>query len=231
MIKIDLHVHSMFSWDSNNKPEQLIKVAKKRGLSGIAITDHDTIKGGVITSSLAETDFHVIIGSEINTEVGDIIGLFLQEEIEYRTSLEVIEEIKAQDGLLVLPHPLRGHKNLPEEVLKKVDVIEAFNGRCNRSENERARKLAQECKKEQVAGSDAHILLQLGYGLTAFENAISLEDMRKALVKGDIYVIEKYPPTAVKLCDFANQLRHIPFEKKKELLFHPGKVLRVLKRL
>jgi len=210
---------------------QLIKVAKKRGISGIAITDHNTIKGGVITSSISPPEFHVIIGSEISTEIGDIIGLFLQEEIEHKNSLEVIDEIKAQDGIAVLPHPFRGHKNLPEEVLKKVDLIEAFNGRCSPSENERARKLAHEYKKAQVAGSDAHVLLQLGYGLTVFKNATSIEDIKRAVMKGDIYVVGRYPPIAVKLCDIANQLKHMPFEKKKELMLHPGKVLRGLKRL
>lgn len=231
MIKIDLHVHSTFSWDSSNKPEWLIRSARKRGISGIAVTDHNTIKGGVITSSLSPPDFHVIIGSEISTEIGDIIGLFLQDEIRHRNSLEVIDEIKAQDGIAVLPHPFRRHKNLPEEVLREVDLIEAFNGRCNRPENERARKLAQEYKKAQVAGSDAHILSQLGYGLTVIENATGVEDIKRALVKGDIFIVEKYPPTAVKLCDLANQLKHMPFDKKKELMLHPGKVLRGLKRL
>lgn len=230
---VDLHVHTKFSRDSSCEPKRLVKVSKKKRLSGIAITDHDTIKGGVVTSSLSEfwSDFHVIIGSEISTEIGDITGLFLQDEIKHRSSLEVIDEIKAQDGITVLPHPFRGHKNLPEEVLRNIDLIEVFNGRCNRSENEGAKELAHEYKKPQVAGSDAHVLSQLGYGITGFRSAVSIEDVRKALMKGDIYVVEKYPPTTVKLRDLANQLRHTPFEKKKELMFHPSKALRALKRL
>ena len=107
----------------------ILKVAKKRGLNCIAITDHDTIKGGVETQKLnTDKDFIVIVGSEVQTEIGDIIGLNLTEEINSKNSIEVIEEIKSQGGYLIIPHPYRGHK-LDEYIITNSDAIEVFNGR------------------------------------------------------------------------------------------------------
>ncbi len=79
----DLHIHSKYSHDSYLSPPQIIKIAEKRGLDGIAITDHNTLKGGIETSKINnKDDFIVIVGSEIKTEYGDVIGLFLNEEIK-----------------------------------------------------------------------------------------------------------------------------------------------------
>jgi predicted metal-dependent phosphoesterase TrpH len=119
----DLHIHSKYSYDSLLDPKKIIKVAKRRGLDIIAITDHETIRGGIETQKLNQSrDFHVIIGCEINTEVGDIIGLYLNEEIKSRNSIEVIEEIYSQGGFVILPHPFRGHK-LQKILFEKIDAL------------------------------------------------------------------------------------------------------------
>jgi len=73
-MKLDLHIHSKYSKDSLLKPETILKVAKKRGLGGIAVTDHNTIKGGLFTQKINDDkNFVVIVGSDIKTEYGDII--------------------------------------------------------------------------------------------------------------------------------------------------------------
>ena len=93
----DLHIHSKYSFDSISEPKKIIKVAKNMGLNGVAITDHNTTKGGLEAKKInRDHDFLVIVGSEISTEIGDITGLFLSEEIKSRNSMEVIEEIKKQ---------------------------------------------------------------------------------------------------------------------------------------
>ena len=102
----DFHIHSKFSYDSLLSPKRIVRVAKKRGLDGIAITDHDTIKGALEASKFNDS-IYVIIGSEIRTEKGDVIGLFLNEEITSKYFDEVVDEIKSQGGLVVLPHPYK----------------------------------------------------------------------------------------------------------------------------
>lgn len=165
-MELDLHVHSRYSFDSISNPEKILKIARKKGLDGIAITDHNTIKGGIIASQVNIKDFFTIIGSEIGTEAGDIIGLFLNEEIKSRTSLEVIDEIKAQDGIAVLAHPFRRAKEINDEVIKRIDVIEAFNARNKKSANIMAKNLALKHNLPMIAGSDAHFYFEIGRART-----------------------------------------------------------------
>ena len=126
---IDLHIHSKYSFDSLLSPRTILKVAKKRGLTGIAVTDHNTIRGALEVRRInKDPDFAIIIGSEIITDIGDIIGLCINEEIKSCNSIEVVEEIKDQGGFAILPHPFRGH-NLNQHIIEQFDAIEVFNGR------------------------------------------------------------------------------------------------------
>lgn len=173
-MKFDLHIHSKYSYDSFLSPLDIIKIAKKKGLDGIAVTDHNTIKGGIETSKLNnKNNFIVIVGSEIRTEYGDIIGLFLNEEIKSRIFMQVVEEIKDQGGFVILPHPFRLGVDFPINLLKHIEIIEAFNARSPKSLNVRALELAKRFKKPMVAGSDAHLSFELGRGRTiVFDNNI-----------------------------------------------------------
>ncbi|HQE50405.1 MAG TPA: PHP domain-containing protein, partial [Fervidobacterium sp.] len=153
---IDLHIHSKYSFDSLLSPRTILKVAKKKGLTGIAVTDHNTIRGGLEVRKInKDRDFTVIVGSEIQTDIGDIIGLCVNEEIKSRISIEVIEEIKDQGGYVVLPHPFRGHK-LNQYIIELSDAVEVFNGRSTAEENFKALELAKRYNKPFTAGSDAH---------------------------------------------------------------------------
>jgi len=175
MMIADLHIHSKYSYDSLLSPSKILKTAKKCGLHGIAITDHETIKGGVITHNLnSDNDFFVIVGAEINTEIGDIIGLCLNTEIKSRNSIEVIEEIKEQGGYVVLPHPYRGH-TLNEYVISHADAIEVFNSRSSMEENNRAFDLAKKYNKGFSAGSDAHFASEIGMGRIFLDHSTALE--------------------------------------------------------
>jgi predicted metal-dependent phosphoesterase TrpH len=174
-MKFDLHVHSKYSYDSFLSPERIIKMAKKKGLDGVAISDHNTIKGGVETSKINKgDDFIVIVGSEIKTEYGDIIGLFLNDEIKTSKFEGVIEEIKSQGGLSVLAHPYRQYKN-PEEIVDRVDLVEAFNARSRKGDNENAYELVKKFKKPMTAGSDAHLGFEIGRGGTIVNSEVKGE--------------------------------------------------------
>lgn len=161
---IDLHIHSKYSFDSLLSPRTILKVAKKKGLTGIAVTDHNTIKGGLEVRKInRDSDFTVIVGSEIQTDIGDIIGLCINEEIKSRIAIDVIEEIKDQGGFVVLPHPFRGHK-LNQYIIEHSGAIEVFNGRSTAEENYQALELAKRFNKPFTAGSDAHFATEIGNG-------------------------------------------------------------------
>lgn len=180
----DLHIHSKYSYDSLLAPERIIKIAKKKGLDGVAVTDHGTIMGGVETLKLnKDKNFKVVVGAEIKTEYGDVIGLFLNEEIKTTAFVDVLDEIKSQGGLSVLAHPYRQYE-FPEKIVDKVDLIEGFNARSKRKLNKEAYELGIKFKKPMTAGSDAHSFFEIGNGVVKIENIEDLM-MNKAAVNGE----------------------------------------------
>jgi len=189
---LELHIHSKFSPDSLMRPDKIIKAARDMGLNGIAVTDHDTIKGGLSAQKVnRDRDFSVIVGCEIKSDCGDIIGLFLQEEIRSRCNMEVIDEMRDQGGVVVLPHPFRGHR-LSEEMVSAVHAIETFNSRTGRGENHLAEELRMRHKKAAVAGSDAHFYSEIGLARTVIE-ACEPEQLRAMILKGKTAVLDGRP--------------------------------------
>lgn len=179
--KYDLHIHTNFSLDSKNKPERILEIAKKVGLNGIAITDHHTIKGALLTKKLNEDkDFEVIVGEEITTDCGDVIALYINEDVKERDLFKVIDNIRSQNGLIIIPHPFRPFLQrfkYPLDKLKgKIDGIETLNSRNPDSKNRFAAKVAKQLSFAEIGSSDAHILLDIGNGYTLFDG-----DLRNAI--------------------------------------------------
>lgn len=145
------------------EPAIIIKIAKKRGLGGVAITDHNTIKGSLQAGKINDKgNFHIIPGAEIRTEYGDLIGLYLHEEIKSRHFDEVVEEIKKQGGIAILPHPYRKGKTIPLKLIENIDAIEVLNSRSSRKSNGDSLALAISQNKAFSAGSDAHVAFEIG---------------------------------------------------------------------
>jgi predicted metal-dependent phosphoesterase TrpH len=158
----DFHIHSKYSHDSLMSPESIVKQAKKVGLTCIAITDHGTIAGGVEGKKVAgRYGVEVIVGAEIKTDCGDIIGLNLNQEIEVTAWQAVVREIRNQGGIVVLPHPYHDHDSV-EEIARSVDFIECWNSRCTPEENKKAELLAEISEKKMIYGSDAHSVSEIG---------------------------------------------------------------------
>jgi len=182
-MNVDLHVHTKYSFDSFLEPKDAIKFALRQGLTAIAITDHDTTKGGF--AALNETskarNLTIIPGIEIKTDRGDIIGLFVLDEIKTREFFDVIDEIKDQGGLVILPHPYKSHKNI-KEIAEFVDVIEVFNGRCSTTQNLKAFKLSKDLGKPAVASSDAHFSFEIGRFKTRLHTEIDSSDELKKII-------------------------------------------------
>ncbi len=135
MIKFDYHIHSKYSKDSTLEPETILRIASKIGLKKLAITDHNTIKGGLETSRINNSLIEVIVGAEICTEKGEVIGLHLKKEIKSRKLKGVIYEIKEQGGEVFIPHPFDLFRdgslgNNIYDIIEYIDYVEGFNGRC-----------------------------------------------------------------------------------------------------
>ncbi|MFQ6031424.1 MAG: PHP domain-containing protein, partial [Candidatus Zixiibacteriota bacterium] len=167
-MKFDFHIHSSYSSDSLLKPTRIAEISRRRGLAGIAVADHNTIQGGLRTRDVNRSSLIVIVGSEIKTEWGDVVCLFLESEITSRRFLEVTEQVREQEGLLILAHPYWKH-TLSEEILAHVDLIESFNSRISPQRNRKGENLAQKIGLPQVAVSDAHLPWEIGRGVTCFD--------------------------------------------------------------
>ncbi len=170
MLKIDMHVHTHYSPCALISEKEIILACVKRGLTGVAITDHNTIEGALALKKLAPPDFQLIVGEEIQTREGEIMGYFLKERIPPQLSLEeTIERIKVQGGLVGIPHPFasfrksRIRKDTLESLTKIVDIIEVFNSRnIYPKDDQKALSLARENGSAPVAGSDAHLKCEIG---------------------------------------------------------------------
>ena len=204
MCRFDLHVHTKYSKDATIDPKNILNVLDKKKLKGIAITDHDTVRGGLIGKELAyklQSKHIIIVGTEVKTEIGDILGLFLNREIKSRNSLEVLEEIKSQNGISILAHPFRGTyiprlfqtaKIYSQEFIQRIDFIEAENARSRTQSNLKAKKLATAFGKPITGGSDAHFYAEIGSVAVNFGNRnINTEDDVKRCLLESNYEIER----------------------------------------
>ncbi len=183
--RFDVHCHTAYSCDGCLSPKRLIGLAQKAGLGAIAITDHNTLHGARVAQQLASDDNpHIITGEEVGTEFGDIIGIFLSEEIRSRVFAEVIDEINDQGGLSILPHPMRRKNFPPRDQIARISFIESVNSRTSLEKNNSARLLATELHRPEIAGSDSHFSWEIGNAwnsarLTAGSGS---EDLRSALL-------------------------------------------------
>jgi predicted metal-dependent phosphoesterase TrpH len=168
VIRADFHVHTRYSPDSGMALKALVAKCVKTGLGCIAVTDHNTIEGALEAARTAP--FTVIIGEEVKSSGGEIIGLFLKQPVpKGLTPLETVQAIKAQGGLVSIPHPFdvfRRSVITPEaltEVLPHADIIEGFNARNTfQSANRRARELARQHGLPISAVTDSHTPYEVG---------------------------------------------------------------------
>ena len=186
----DLHMHSHHSWDCTTTIDDLLDAALAAGLGALAVTDHNTIAGGVEARARAierGLPLHVVVGSEVKTAAdGEVIGLFLHEEVPRGLPFaETIEHIRGQGGLVSVPHPFdRFHTTPSRAVLEKhvagIDLLETANARLwLERDNRKAARFAEEYGLRRGAGSDAHVPQGIGTGallLAPFADPVSFLD-------------------------------------------------------
>jgi predicted metal-dependent phosphoesterase TrpH len=172
LIEVDLHMHTDHSPDCATPVEVLLETARDRGLGAIAITDHNEVSGALEARKIAEQmgDIKVIVAEEVKTaEQGEVIGLFLEEKIPRdMTMAETIAAIRAQGGLVYVPHPFDRFHSVPDyehllDIVEEIDVLEVFNPRVAVTAfNEEAERFARKYRIVPGAGSDSHVAQGLG---------------------------------------------------------------------
>jgi len=171
MIKLDLHIHSEYSDDGMGSPEEIIKYLQKRGLQGMAITDHNTLEGSFKALKVAPKDFIVIPGVEISTLDGHMIALDVKETVERELSIEeTVEKIIDLGGTPIVPHLFRNMSGIKEYKLKKIHTklpaIEVFNSCSTPQTNLKTAKVAKQFNLGGIGGTDSHDPAYVGYGYT-----------------------------------------------------------------
>jgi predicted metal-dependent phosphoesterase TrpH/glycosyltransferase involved in cell wall biosynthesis len=169
----DLHLHTSWSHDCSIDVDDLLDHAEAQGLGAIAVTDHNVFGGALQAAERARGRRLIVIpGEEVKTaEQGEVIGLFLREEIPRGMSFgETVAAIRAQGGLVYLPHPFDRMHAIPDPAtlhrhLAEIDVLEVYNARLLfEAYNEEALRFARKYNLTPGAGSDAHVLAGVGTG-------------------------------------------------------------------
>jgi predicted metal-dependent phosphoesterase TrpH len=167
----DLHIHSHKSYDCVSSFTSIITTAARKGLRGIALTDHEVLASAELPEIAAKHNIWLIRGIEAKTEIGDILGLFLSNQLKSRKADSLIDEIHDQGGIAILAHPfkyMRGPDDYPAQVLSKLDAIEVINSRWvdlrSHSANPTVSALLS-AVSGRSAGSDSHFPFEIGRAL------------------------------------------------------------------
>ncbi len=194
LLKIDLHVHTWYS-DSSGSPKAVIKEAQRKGLDGIAITDHNTVKGAY--EALEERDrLIIIIGEEVKTKQGEILALGIKTKIPKKLSpIDTIDRIHAQGGLAIIPHPTVPFfsKLKEKEVMQlPIDGLEAYSAVVPFPKYffKKNVKLARRLGKPIVGGSDSHHQATVGDAYTLVDSdSRDLDDILQAIRLGRTEIV------------------------------------------
>ena len=188
---VDLHVHSRGSFDCLSAPRDIVKAASDRGLTHLAITDHDRIDVALEVRDLAPAGLVVIVGEEVRTTDGDLICLFLERAIPPGLSpVETIAAAREQGGLVGIPHPfdrIRGsllRDAAMASLAPLVDWVETHNARLVGHGNEDAAAFALEHGLPGIAVSDAHSIMEIGVAYSALDGDPSTPDGLLAVLAG-----------------------------------------------
>lgn len=219
--KADLHFHTWHSIDSFISPKDAVNLAVKKDIKVLAVTDHDTIEGAKAARNYAtkhNLPVEIIIGEEIYTNGGHIIGLFLKERVPSFQSLEeTLTQIKAQGGLTIVPHIMFEEDALGEyiyryqicyldlinrpELLAMIDAIEVQNFTLIEPQYFEKTHFINEkfLQKAEVSSSDCHIKINFGHTFSLFDGETA-DDLRNAIIE------KKTIPLCIRKKSLAHQL-------------------------
>jgi predicted metal-dependent phosphoesterase TrpH len=196
----DFHIHTRFSRDSLLSEEKFIEKAIERGLTHVAVTNHNNVEGAIAVrdkvAQLGLTDtLTVILGEEVSTADGEVVGLFLERTIPRGLSAnETADEIHRQGGLVSIPHPFdpfrSSHikegplRNLAE--VGKIDMVEIFNCRVTlQRHNQQAAEFAAQFGIPGIAASDSHSGMEVAMAFNAMPAFDTADELRSSLADNE----------------------------------------------
>jgi predicted metal-dependent phosphoesterase TrpH len=192
-IRLDMHMHTEYSRDSRVALADFAELAGKAQLSAVCITDHDTIEGGLHLREMG-TGLQVIVGEEITTADGELVGLYLEKKVAPGQSVDrSIDLIHEQGGLAYVPHPFsrnrRRHlrRSALERVAAKLDIVEVFNAReVASSSNILALEFARAHDLPGGVGSDSHRRIEIGRAYVDVAPFVTPQELLVALREGKV---------------------------------------------
>ncbi len=196
-----MHVHTHHSYDAHTKPEELVVYAKKRGLDGVAITDHNTLGG------LGEfgriRDFLIVPGVEVAASQGHVLAINVSQTFKANQSFaETVDEIHDAGGLAIVAHPTAFFKGIPEEVIGRIfDGMEVINSSAFpfSFSVRKNRRIAAKLNLPQTGGSDAHCAPEVGMAYSVVEADGDVEEVVKAIKNGAVAPFGRSIPWRMRL--------------------------------
>lgn len=189
-MKIDPHIHSIYSGDSNSQVKDILKQAQKVGLNAIAISDHNTVKGSkfAIKESKNMDNLLVVPSIEISTYSGHILGFGVTEAIpKGKSAIETVERIRDLGGLAIIPHPYSYYRH---GLFTKIDDnlsndgVETLNARYIIGySNSHAKELAKNKNLARFGSSDSHFIKSIGDCYTEIDCDCNVDDILDAIQK------------------------------------------------
>jgi len=192
-VRLDMHMHTEYSRDSRVALADFAELARKAQLGAVCITDHDTIEGGLRLREM-DTGLQVIVGEEITTADGELVGLYLEKRVAPGQSAErTIDLVHEQGGLAYVPHPFSRNRRrhlrraVLETVAAKLDIVEVFNAReVASSSNVRALEFARQHSLPGGVGSDSHRAIEIGRAYVAIAPFVTPQELLVALREGKV---------------------------------------------
>lgn len=192
-LRVAIHLHTNYSHDSNVSPRQLVEAARREGLDCIAVTDHDEVDGAFEARAVGE--IQVVIGQEVSTREGHVIGLFLNERIRPRLSArETIERIHEQGGLALAPHPFCTLCDCSlgtaiENLASALDAVEICNSQNPLPwQDRRAARFAESRGVPAYIGADGHLRGRVAPGFQVMRDFGGPADFLAALREAELHV-------------------------------------------
>lgn len=219
-IRMDMHLHTRYSFDCLSDPARLLAAASRRGIDRLVVTDHNEIEGALRLRDLAPD--RVLVGEEVKTREGfDVIGILLHTRIpRWTPARETCERILEQGGIVYVPHPFDGARAGGAAFLNSladlVDVVEVHNSRCVLERfNQRALAWAEANGKLMGAGSDAHTEAEIGAGfveLPPFEHV--RESLLRSLAAAEVAGRSRSSPAFRLASTYAKLRKRLPFRAR-----------------
>jgi predicted metal-dependent phosphoesterase TrpH len=217
MLKADLHVHSVGSYDGSASVEEILDAAVEAGLDAVAVTDHDEIEQSLEAADRADERGLVgVPGVEVSTEEGHLLALGVEQRPSANESVpDTIERVRELGGAAVVPHPFQRMRHGIGAV-EDCDAIETYNSRLFTGlANKRARRFARRNDLPELAGSDAHIAEMVGRAYTLIDADRDADSLIEAIKDGRTETRGKRTPWTLSAWQFGAR---VPGRIKNALL-------------